>query len=323
MKLSAMKYLFGVALCTFVVIVAQITTRFFPMIGTATVAIVLGVALANIREPSFNLKPGIQLCEKKALEFAVVLLGFQLPVEALWNNKSATLGTVLLSLLSAGFAAWLITRLKPKYSEFGFFLGLGTAICGSSAIAAATPLRPAHKDAAALSIGVINLLGVVGLLTLPFLSNALQFSSIETAALIGGTLQAVGHVAAAAMPLGEDISQLAVPIKMSRVAMLVPTLILLVLLSGQGTSSRKTIKFPWYLYGFMITASNSVFDFVPIEWLGLMDNLTALLINLAMVAIGLGLRLEKVISQISQAAWIGSIIWLFQIGTVCVYLSLI
>ncbi|MEC8382759.1 MAG: putative sulfate exporter family transporter, partial [Myxococcota bacterium] len=93
--------------------------------------------------------------------------------------------------------------------------------------------------------------------------------------------------------------------------------------SGKGTSSRKTIKLPWYLYGFMMTASNSVFDFVPIEWLELMDNLTALLINLAMVAIGLGLRLEKVISQISQAAWIGSIIWLFQIGTVCMYLSFI
>ena len=314
------KYLDGVALCGALVIVSMLLSSISPLIGTATVAILLGALLANTIEPSPKLKPGIHLCEKKGLELAVVLLGLQLPLQELWLNKGAAIGTVLLSLAAAGVTAWLIAKWYPKHANLSFFMGIGTAICGSSAIAAATPLRSGQKDAAALSIGVINLLGVLGLLGLPLLASTLQFNHIDTAALLGGTLQAVGHVAAAAMPMGSEVSQLAIPIKMSRVAMLVPTLLILTLFRDSDTQKQKT-KLPWYLYGFMITACDSVFGLLPITWIRIMDDVTSLLITLAMVAIGMNLRLKSIATQLGTAAGIGVVIWFVQIGVICMYLK--
>ena len=124
------------------------------------------------------------------------------------------------------------------------------------------------------------------------------------------------------MPMGRaDISQLAIPIKMSRVAMLVPTLLILTLFVT-GTQKQKT-KLPWYLYGFMITACDSVFDLLPITWIRIMDDVTSLLITLAMVAIGMNLRLKSIATQLSTAAGIGVVIWFVQIGTVFMYLKLL
>ena len=71
----------------------------------------------------------------------------------------------------------------------------------------------------------------------------------------------------------------------------------------------------------MLTACNSVFELLPITWVRIMDDVTSLLITLAMVAIGMNLRLKSIATQLGRAAGIGVTIWMVQIGVICVYLE--
>lgn len=306
----------GITLCTATAALAMMVASQSSTVGAATLAILAGVAITNAIKIPASLKPGVGICEKKMLELAVVLMGLQLQFDLLMNAGRIALITIATALGSAFVVTWFICQFSKGHKIPAIFLGIGTAICGSSAIAAATPLFPAHKDTAAFSIGTINLLGIFGLFGLPFLAETLGFGTEETAALIGGSLQAVGHVAAATLPLGEAVSQLAIPIKMGRVAMLAPTLIIMVTLfrSNQtDTQSTKTLKFPWYLYGFVLTALIGLTGLLPVTINHGLNSAGDMLLNIAMVAIGLQLRLAKIKDKLSSTMLTACAIWSVQI----------
>jgi uncharacterized integral membrane protein (TIGR00698 family) len=309
-------HLSGIFLCTVTAALAMMVAAQSKAVGAATLAILAGVTITNSFKLPAKLKPGVAICEKRMLEFAVVLMGLQLQFDLLVQAGRIALITIAAAIGSAFVVTWFICRFSKKHKVAAIFLGMGTAICGSSAIAATTPLFPEHKDTAAFSIGTINLLGIFGLFCLPLLAAGLGFGAEETAALIGGSLQAVGHVAAAAMPLGEGVSQLAIPIKMGRVAMLAPTLIVMVYFFRSNRTSlqpKPGLKLPWYLYGFVLTALLGLMELLPQSINNGLNKTGDLLLNIAMVAIGLQLRLANIKDKLSSTMLIACAVWIAQI----------
>ena len=130
------------------------------------------------------------------------------------------------ALLTKGvkFASWNIEK-KELYCIFNnkktsLLLGVGNAVCGSSAIAAVSPVIKAEESDTGISIGVVNFLGTIGIFILPALAiKVLHFADLQASTLIGGSLQAVGQVVAAGFSVSDNVGEIATIIKMARIAM--------------------------------------------------------------------------------------------------------
>ena len=314
----------GILLCFLLGCLAIAVGKGLPLLGSATSAILLGIILGNIKSPGERFAPGIKWCEKTALEIAVVGMGFQLSTDLGRFGRLAG-GTILTAIISTLVATALLNLFLKKYKERNMLIGVGTAICGTSAIAAMAPLIKHDQRDVGLSVGVINLLGIVGIFAVPLIAQFLDFNPQQTAAFIGGSLQAVGHVAAAAFSQSDEIAQLALPIKMGRVAMLLPLLILLSIKKRAASDTDRkdptTIKTPWYLWGFLLTALVKISGIVPIQTLEGLLLLDKAFLTLAMVAIGLNIQLAQMRAHLSKTLAVAVSIWIVQLTSLAIVIS--
>ena len=291
-------------------------------IGSVTLAILLGIIINNLFSIHKIFSTGIVFAEKKLLSLAIMLMGAQLNFSILTSlGLKAIILIVLIALLSisAGYGVGKVFKLS---SPFSLLLGIGNAICGSSAIAGAAPLLGAEEDETGLSISVVNFLGTLGIFILPFLARILTKSDPLTSGLmIGGTLQAVGQVTAAGFSMSDEIGRIATVVKIGRILLLGPVLIFLSLaFKGKDSSGKKKKSIPLFIVGFTILAIISNIVVLPEIWLNTIKSVSKNLLILAMAAVGLKITFSKLIKQGPKALATGSIIFVLQIVICSVFI---
>ena len=187
-----LKILPGLGICITVALISLFTAEYF-IIGGVTIAILAGIIIGNLIRIPDSLSDGIKFSEKKILPVAIALMGFSLNYTILIE-----LGLPVIIMIICGVAftisfSMFTGRLLGMDRELNLLVGIGNAVCGSSAIAAAQGVIKTKDEYAGISIGIINLLGTLGIFLLPFLALILPgFSDRESGMLIGNTLQAVG-----------------------------------------------------------------------------------------------------------------------------------
>ena len=197
-----------------------------------------------------TLNAGVEMAKETCLPIAIVLLGFSIQMGSFLGYWKEVLffipiiGLVILFTLSIG-------RLLGVEKEEALLIGIGNAICGSAAIAATAPILGAKEQDIGRSLATINILGVVLLFAFPFLLEMPIFQHVQQAYVLGGTLQAVGHVGALGAILPEEQATQALAFKMCRVAMLYPLCLYLMRYSPQS-STHTTKGPPWYVTGFAL-----------------------------------------------------------------------
>jgi uncharacterized integral membrane protein (TIGR00698 family) len=204
----------------------------------------------------------------------------------------------------------------------GILVGFGTAICGSSAIAALAPsLQKQNKEDVAIAMAVINLLGTLGMLVLPWALLQVDWPSQDVAAsamgyLVGGSLHSVGNVAGAGFAIGKSAGDIAITVKLARVALLTPGLIFMTYLTqrhSQG-SWKRYFQLPWYLIGFiLVTLLVSVID-IPKPALKEVEYIGKVILTIAMAAIGLKVSVKKLMQAGSRGLRFGVVMFLLQIA---------
>ncbi len=307
----------GLLLCIGLGIGGQLIGRALPLLGSGTSAILLGILVGNAFNLGNSYRPGIRFCESKVLEFAVACMGFSLSLQLL-TNLHWTVGVAIISaVFVALIVALVLSQLTQGSKSIVMLIGVGTAICGSSAIVAAAPLIAKERKDIGIAVGVVSLLGVIGIFLLPVWSSLLGFDVDKTGILIGGSLQAVAHVVAAGFSLNDDIGNLAVTVKMGRVAMLIPLIMYLTITQkAPNPSQEKSKKIPWYLIAFLLAVTITSLGLLPDPVLGKIKFFDKFLLTLAMAAIGLSIHFKSLREQASKALSYGIIIWFFQIGVV-------
>src|SRR5690606_25711950 len=191
-------------------------------------------------------------------------------------------------------------------------LAVGTGVCGASAIAAAAPVVDADDDEAAMAVGLVSLLGAAGVVAFSLLAEPLGLGERAYALVVGATLHEVGHVLAAGAAMGPTALDLATLVKLVRVAMLAPALLLLGVLvrqagvnGGSGAPnpagphpteagsgpSRRRVLLPGFLIGFLLLGAARTVGAVPGAWVGPLSTASMLLTAAAMAGIGLGVDL--------------------------------
>lgn len=293
-----------------------------PAFNGILIALLLGILLGNTLKLPENLASGIQYTSSKMLELSILFLAVGInyaDVAALGVQPFLGVAAVVFTVLYLSF--FLAKRFNCP-GNTGILVGFGTAICGSSAIAALAPsLQKQNKEDVAIAMAVINLLGTLGMLVLPWALLQVDWPSQDVAAsamgyLVGGSLHSVGNVAGAGFAIGKSAGDIAITVKLARVALLTPGLIFMTYLTqrhSQG-SWKRYFQLPWYLIGFiLVTLLVSVID-IPKPALKEVEYIGKVILTIAMAAIGLKVSVKKLLQAGSRGLRFGVVMFLLQIA---------
>jgi uncharacterized integral membrane protein (TIGR00698 family) len=323
----------GITLCLGIALVARSIQALeesllsHPYLEGLVVAILLGMAFRTVWEPGERWRPGIRCSAGRLLEIAVVLLGASLDLRAVLAAGPGLLlgiaGVVALAVL----ASYGVGRAAGLSRRMAVLVACGNSICGNSAIAAVAPIIGATGREVASAIAFTAVLGVVVVLALPLLIPLLGLSPTQYGVLAGLTIYAVPQVLAATAPLGSLSMQTGTLVKLLRVLMLGPLVLLLSLAvhrqrqrhsGGAGTAvipgSRPLRRYlPWFITGFLLLAALNSLGVLPAALLGPLRWIAAGLTAIAMAALGLGVdvrALGRVGARVSMAVAISLLILL-------------
>ncbi len=303
----------GILLTLSLAIVAVFLSPLIPRMNEVLLGLIFGVILGNIGWHPRRAAPGIAWTGKEVLNMAIIFLGFGISFQHMAALGTGTLWILVLTIAIILFLTWSLANLFGCRTSTGWLVGFGTAICGSSAIAALSASLTKEKEDVGIALAVVNLLGLLGMLTFPAVLAVWPQSDPLSATLIGGTLHAVGNVAGAGYALGDQIGDLALTVKLGRVALLVPGLIFFNFLANRSGSWRDQLKLPYYLWGFLIVVTLVSVVPLPPELLSLLKETGKILLTMAMVAIGLGIRFQQLYRTGRVALGFGLIMFLLQI----------
>jgi uncharacterized integral membrane protein (TIGR00698 family) len=296
------------------------------ILGPLGLALLLGIATRALWGLPAWAKPGSSYAAKTLLRLGIVLLGVRLnfakalaagPLVLLLDGAMVTLGIVLVERLGK----WLGLSRGLRLA-----LAFGTGICGASAAVAAGSVVGAKDEEVSLAVGTVSLLGTVGVLGYIAAGQALGLAASPTGQehyglLTGATLQEVGQVVAASSALGPVAADLATLVKLTRVAMLAPALLLAqAILRLRDARNRFTGSedelleasgpqnvFPVFLLGFLATGVLASSGFLPKSLLDVMQPASVLLTTAAMVGIGLSVDLRAIGRVGAKTIGIGAI----------------
>lgn len=280
-------------------------------------AILIGTAVRSAWTPGSRFQPGIAFGAKTVLEVAVVLLGASISastVVAAGPALLAGIAAIVAAALSIGYALGRALRLPRRMAVL---VACGNAICGNSAIAAVAPVIGADSQDVASSIAFTAVLGVIVVLTLPLVVPVLHLTGLQYGVLAGLTVYAVPQVLAATTPIGTVAIQIGTVVKLVRVLMLGPVVLVLSLLAGRfrdetaglGSDGERVPEqvpgqaseqislhklIPWFILGFLALAGMRSLGLIPSRTLVPIGYLATAFTILSMAALGLGVDVRVV-----------------------------
>ena len=246
----------GLGLSVSVAVLAKIVAIFLPDLGGATLAILFGIVLGNTFFKQEVLAVGTKFSESVLLEYSVVLLGFTVTFQTISHLGFNGLGYIIAMMATVIISTILIGKRLGFSDNMSTMMAGGNAVCGSSAIGAIAPSIGAKDDEKGQVITLVNLLGTVMMLTLPFLGTMLYGKDLlANSALLGGTLQSVGQVVAGASLINPETVSYAMLFKITRIIFLVVVVFVFQQRAQkQGTAQvqhLKKVSVPWYVIVFL------------------------------------------------------------------------
>jgi uncharacterized integral membrane protein (TIGR00698 family) len=296
----------GLLLCAAVTAAAAVLERAeAALFGRAwleslVLAILLGTTLRTLLRLHPRWDAGIHFSAKTLLELAVLLLGASVSAGALLANGWLLLAGIAGVVLLAIGASYAIGRLSGLPAKLAILIACGNSICGNSAIAAVAPVIDADGQDVAASISFTAVLGVLVVLTLPLAMPLLSLSATQYGVFAGLTVYAVPQVLAATSAVSLTSAHVGTLVKLVRVLMLGPVVLLLSLFGPrEETAQRRRPQLshllPWFIVGFLALMALRSFDLLPQALLAPAHAASSVLTVMSMAALGLGVDARSVL----------------------------
>jgi uncharacterized integral membrane protein (TIGR00698 family) len=314
----------GILLAAFLGFAAFFLSGFTPsFLNSYLLALLLGMFLVPLTNKVSIFDPGIDLSAAKLLELSVIVMAFGMDYKAIGAIGAKDFVVIVMVLGLVLLATYYLSKVLSCPGKTGWLVGFGTAICGSSAIAALAPRIKAQKEDVAISLAAVNLLGSIGMLLMPLIFQIFPILEKEMAFFIGASLHSVGNVAGAGFSVSEDVGQMALVYKMARVALLSPALLLMVWLDARKTPNQAfSFSMPWYLIAFIVISVMVTFFPLPTNVIGYTETLGKIILTVAMAAIGLKVHLWRLIQAGQRGLVFALLVFVLQISLLWIYLSL-
>lgn len=313
-------FLPGISIAILISLVAWTLGVLFPIIGGPVIGLFIGLLLGIVVTDSEKLKTGMQFTSKKVLQYAVILLGFGLNLSQVFQVGLTSLPIILATIATALVTAYFIQKLFKLDSEITTLVGVGSSICGGSAIAATAPVIKAKDESIATAISVIFFFNILAALIFPHLGSWLGLSNQGFAIFAGTAVNDTSSVTATASSWdslhGTSILEQATIVKLTRTLAIIPITLGLSIWQSKKEDRKESFSLIkavpnfiiWFLVASLITTVTtslgaSATVFAPLK------NLSKFMIIMAMTAIGYQTNLKKLITKGGSALLVGGLCW--------------
>ena len=333
----------GLALALGIAAVATVVGQYVPLIGSAVPGAVIGTVIAIAVKPGARFAPGVKWASTFVLQCSVVLLGAQLSIAEAARVGVSSLPVMLGTLAICLAAAWLYGRLLGVPGDLRTLIGVGTGICGGSAIAAVSPVIEAASADVAYAISTIFLFNIAAVLVFPLLGHALGMSQQSFGLFAGTAVNDTSSVVATATTYGTAATSHAVVVKLVRTLMIIPICLGLATLSARKQrrpvtatapadaardgaadapaspaalasarmSPRRAIKLvPWFLIGFVLVAAINSCGIIPAGAHSPLEHASVFLVSVALSAIGLSTNVAALRKAGARPLILGAVLWI-------------
>lgn len=320
----------GFLLCLAIAVPSWFLGKQFPIIGGAVIAIIAGMIITLFIKNKTPFESGVKFTSKKILQWAVILLGFGMNLTVILQTGKQSLPIIVSTIATSLVIAFLLHKAMHIPGKISTLVGVGSSICGGSAIAATAPVIDADDEEVAQAISVIFFFNVLAALIFPTFGKIIGFAvdTGEAFGIFAGTaVNDTSSVTAAASTwdsmwgLGSATLDTAVTVKLTRTLAIIPITLVLAMLRTRnekrnGDSGKKvSLKqiFPFFILYFIaasvittiaVSAGVDAGVFTPVK------ELSKFFIVLAMSAIGLNTDIIKLIKTGGKPIVMGFCCWI-------------
>lgn len=306
----------GVLLTAFIAVVAT-ALHHVPGLGSFSsliLSILLGMAFHNFVGTPRKAKAGVTFSLRRILRAAIVLLGLQLTVTQIATvGVAGVAGTILTLGATFLFTLWAGKRLGVDRA-LSTLIATGTSICGASAVVAANAVVDGGDEDVAYAIATVTVFGSLSMVIFPALDSVLHLAPHVYGLWSGASIHEIAQVVAAAFQEGQDAGHFGTIVKLTRVLMLAPVVLLLAWFwdRSRGKSGpRRKGTTPWFAFGFLLMVGvNSV---LPISAGFHQDasEVTTFMLAMALAAMGLETDIAKLKAKGLRPLALGASAWIF------------
>ena len=320
----------GILACFGIAVPAWLLGKAFPIIGGPVLSILFGMLIALFWSDKGKAAVGIKWTSKIILQTAVVLLGFGLNLGVIFETGKQSLPIIVCTIGISLLLAWALRKALRVPSDAAILVGVGSSICGGSAIAATAPVIGADDNEVAQSISVIFFFNVLAAIFFPMLGSAIGFdtSAGDAFGIFAGTaINDTSSVTAAASTwdsmwnLGSETLHKAVTVKLTRTLAIIPITLVLAIVrakksakdSGKAEGFSLKRAFPMFILYFVIAsvittvciqAGMDADVFAPLK------DLSKFFIVMAMAAIGLNSNVVQLVKSGGRPLLLGGCCWI-------------
>jgi uncharacterized integral membrane protein (TIGR00698 family) len=308
----------GIALALAIAIPSWFLGKAVPIIGGAVLAILLGLVVGLFFRPQ-ACAPGIRFTGKKILQYSIILLGFEMRIGTILEVGSRSLVVMAFTLTAAFAVAAILYRVLRVRGKQAVLIGVGTCICGGSAIAATAPVIGADDDEIAGSISTIFLFNVIAVFVFPAIGRFLGMSDegfgLWAGTAVNDTSSVVAAAAAWSEVSGNNVAlSLATIVKLTRTLLIIPITLFLAFRVARANGSRGArfdfVRiFPWFALGFVCAALVNSFIPLPQGLPAFLSRCGKFMIVAAMAAIGLSTDARALLSGGRRPIILGLACW--------------
>ncbi len=290
------------------------------------IGIVLGMLYANSLRNHLPATwvPGIQFCSKKLLRLGIILYGFRLTFQDVINVGVAGIMIDAIVVTVTILGGILIGRLLKMDKEIALLTSIGSGICGAAAVLGAESTIQTKPYKTAVAVATVVIFGTLSMFLYPIAYRAgiLGLTPNEMGIYAGSTLHEVAHAVGAGNAMGAEISNVAIIVKMIRVMLLVPVLLILgywVALQARknnaGASAAKgKIAIPWFALGFLAVIGFNSFNLLPAALVDAINYIDTFLLTMAMAALGAETSIDKFKKAGAKPFVLAFIIYIWLLG---------
>lgn len=297
--------------------VAAVLGARVPVIGGPVFGIVLGMLVQAMFKPAQAFRPGIAFSSKQVLQLSVVLIGAGFSLGQVVTTGVRSLAVTLITLSVCLAAAYLVGRALKTPPNIATLIGVGTGICGASAIAAVAPVIEAEQDEVAYSVSVIFAFNVLAVLLFPPLGRLLGLSDHAFGLWAGTAVNDTSSVVAAAYSFSAQAGAYATVVKLTRATLIIPIALILAAVrtvqarrAGGAAAKVKVSKIiPWFILWFLFAALLNTAGVLPAVAVAWATTAGKFLIVVALTAVGLSANFKQMARAGLKPLALGMTLW--------------
>jgi len=310
----------GLLACLIISIISWVLGGFLPVVGAPVFAIFIGMILYPFLTPYKQLDAGLTYSAKKLLQYAVILLGFGLNISQVFAVGKSSLPVILSTISIALIIAFFFQRFFNMDTKLATLIGVGSSICGGSAIAATAPVIHAKEKEVAQAISVIFFFNVLAALIFPTLGSWLHLSNEGFALFAGTAVNDTSSVTATASSWDSlyhtNTLESATIVKLTRTLAIIPITLFLSYWQSRQQDNNQGVKlkkiFPVFILFILASLLTTVLTSFGVSnsFFSPLKQLSKFLIIMAMSAIGLKTNLVAMIKSSGKSILLGALCWI-------------